>query len=126
MKGSSMRTMEDLIEKLREKAVGTCYAAIIVGFMDGRGTKLVTAESPNPLAELKAVVTEGGLPVGVARLTRTGAEMNFTADPFQEFANESWVTAYLDHFAAGFTKVLEAQFGGKILHIQPANFPYNP
>jgi hypothetical protein len=106
-----MRTTKELIEKLREKAVGAFIAGIVVGFEEK--TEFVWANSTNPHSDLNALVKRGGEPVATYRIDKSEGALNCSIEPFEEYANESWVQGYLDSLGTGIIKLLEAQTGAK-------------
>jgi hypothetical protein len=111
MKGSIMRTTTELIEGLRVKASGAFIAGIVVGF-DNK-TEFVWANSADPLGDLNALVTSGGKPIAVFRVDKSAMALNWSIEPYEEYARESWVHKYLDSLGTSIVKLVEAQTGGK-------------
>ena len=105
-----MRTTEELIEELHAKATGAFVAGIVVGFE--KKTEFVWVNSPDPLGDLNALTKRGGEPIAVYRVDKSAGTLNCTFEPFEEYARESWVRAYLDSLGTGFMKLVEAQTGG--------------
>ena len=118
--GSNMRTTEELIEELHAKATGAFVAGIVVGFE--KKTEFVWVNSPDPLGDLNALTKRGGEPIAVYRVDKSAGTLNCTFEPFEEYARESWVRAYLDSLGTGFMKLVEAQTGGKVTEVE-RNWP---
>jgi hypothetical protein len=111
-----MRTTKELIEELRVKTTGAFVAGIVVGFE--QKTEFVWANNPDPLGDLNALTKRGGEPIAVYRVEKTEGAMNCTIVPFEEYADQSWVRCYLDSLGTGIMKLVEAQTGGKVDHIE--------
>jgi hypothetical protein len=107
-----MRTTKDLIEELRSRAEGAFVAGIVVGFENK--TEFVWANAPDALGDLNALVEHGGEPVALCRMDKAEGVVNYSLQPLEEYANQSWLNGYLDALGTTFVKLLAAQTGASI------------
>ena len=88
-----MRKTADLVQEMQEEAKTAWLVAIAVGFENE--TKFVFSSSKQPLEDLNKSVKTGGSPVGLLRFEKENNTVQGSYRPFEEYANEAWVTTYL-------------------------------
>jgi|SRR5208337_450863 len=88
-----MRKTSDLVDEMLAEAKKAWLVAIAVGF-EGE-TKFVFSSQRHPLEELNQFVKEGGSPIGLLRFDKEDSTVQGSYRPFEEYADEEWVTKYL-------------------------------
>ncbi len=97
-----MRTTEDLIKELNDRAEGAWVAGIVVGFE--WKTETVWANTDDPLRDLNAFVQSGGEPMAICRVDKTEDTFMYSVRALEEFADQSWGDVYLDELCSCFAK----------------------
>ncbi len=88
-----MRKTADLELEMQGEAKTSWLVAIAVGFENE--TKFVFSSGKNPLEDLNKLVKNGGAPIGLLRFEKENSTVQGSYRPFEEYANEPWVTTYL-------------------------------
>lgn len=91
-------------------------AGIVVGFE--KKTEFVWANVPDALGDLNALVEHGGEPIALCRMDKAEGALNYSLQPLEEYANQSWVNGYLDALGTGVVKLLAAETGASVEDIQ--------
>jgi hypothetical protein len=88
-----MRKTSDLVQEMVDEAKKAWLVAIAVAFE--QETKFVFSSNSHPLEELNRLVKNGGSPIGLLRFDKENSSVQGSYRPFDEYANEPWVTGYL-------------------------------
>src|SRR6266567_2610827 len=117
------RTHKDLINELKAEAENGGYGSFVglaVGF--DKTTEFVYPHDPQPEEKLLDLMKKGGEPIGFVAIiaSRAGVKTEFGTKsdqisikvrPLAEYANETWVNAYLNNLAGNVAKTFQARLG---------------
>ncbi len=104
-----MRNQKDLIEELRESAIGSINTMILVRFE--KEIKCVFHDSPNPLSDLNTLIEAGGEPIAICRTIKWGNnKLQINVRPLKEYANEEWVYSVIEKWATIWMETAQKEF----------------
>jgi hypothetical protein len=89
-----MQSNEKLVRELRTAQWPWVDAAIVVAF--GNRFEFVKEDYPDPMGQLTALQSQGGLAIAFAGLTPGAHRAVFSAQLFPEFRGQAWAHRYMD------------------------------
>ena len=106
-----MRTTRALIAELRAEAANAELVLLVVGFPNE--TKMVPSKitDANALAELNALVGQGGHPLGFIRVVRRGTRRSIESRPLPEYGDDPVPGQVLREICERMADSLEREYG---------------
>ena len=102
-----------MIVELNWEAEHFTAVAIAVGFP--RHTEFVFSGDNAGVARLEELIRDGGEPIGFLRILRRGDRLQIKSRPFVDYANETWVEAYLHSLATNLRNLFSGKGAGELL-----------
>ncbi len=79
------RTIRELIAELRAEAAKAAFATLLVYFQNEKERRLINSSQPDAEQALKAMLLEGGVPIGFIRAVNQNKDWAFSTRVLPEF-----------------------------------------